>query len=82
MHQGAPSSSSAWPRHASATLVRTDEPLLDRAGDLEPAEMRSLDAIHLAAALVLGPDLGVVLCYDGRLRAAAEAQGIEVSAPG
>jgi predicted nucleic acid-binding protein len=63
-------------------LVRIDEPLLDRAGDLEPPQLRSLDAIHLAAALALGPDLGVLLTYDERLREAASAQGLTVASPG
>lgn len=62
-------------------LVRLDEPLLDRAGDLDPAEMRSLDALHLAAALSLGPDVGVVITYDERLRRAAETQGLAVQSP-
>jgi predicted nucleic acid-binding protein len=63
------------------TLVRVDEPLLDRAADLEPASLRSLDAIHLAAALTVGSDLGVVLTYDTRLAAAATAAGLVVAAP-
>ena len=43
--------------------------------------MRSLDAIHVAAALSLGPDLGEVISYDGRMAEAAKAQGLSVSAP-
>lgn len=62
-------------------LIRLDEPLLDRAGDLEPALLRSLDAVHLAAALSVGPDLGVLLTYDDRLRAAAQDQGLAVESP-
>lgn len=62
-------------------LIRMDEPLLDRAGDLGPAELRSLDAVHLAAALSIGPDLGVLLTYDIRLRDAAAAQGVDVESP-
>lgn len=62
-------------------LIRIDEPLLDRAGDLGPAELRSLDAVHLAAALSIGPDLGVLLTYDIRLRDAAAAQGLDVESP-
>lgn len=62
-------------------LIRTDEPLLDRAGDLPPLGLRSLDAIHLAAALSIGPDLGVLLTYDERLAEAARAQGLRVEAP-
>jgi predicted nucleic acid-binding protein len=62
-------------------LIGIDGPLLDRAGDLQPAGMRSLDAIHLAAALAISPDLGVMFVYDSRLGEAAEACGIEVDAP-
>lgn len=62
-------------------LVRLDEPLLDRAGDLGPAPLRSLDAVHLAAALSIGPDLGVLFTYDERLRGAALAQGLDVESP-
>ena len=62
-------------------LIRVDEPLLDRAGDLEPPDLRSLDAIHLAAALLISADLGVVFCYDPRLRQAAEAYGLDVDSP-
>lgn len=67
---------------AAVHLIRVDEPLLDRAGELGPTELRSLDAIHLAAALSIGADLGVVVTYDSRLREAAIAQGLHVEAPG
>jgi prevent-host-death family protein len=40
-----------------------------------------LDAVHLAAALALGPDLGTMFVYDVRLRQAAEACGLPVGAP-
>jgi predicted nucleic acid-binding protein len=63
-------------------LVELSQTLLDRASDLDPDGLRSLDAIHLAAALSLGPDLGVLIAYDRRLRDAATAQGITVAAPG
>jgi hypothetical protein len=66
---------------AAITLVRLDEPLLDRAGDLEPAELHSLHAIHLAAALSIGPDLGAPITYDDRLREAALKQGLPVESP-
>lgn len=66
---------------ATIHLLRLDEPLLDRAGDLGPAGLRSLDAIHLAAALAMGPDLGVLLTYDARLREAALTQGLDVESP-
>src|SRR5580693_3186657 len=62
-------------------LIRLDEPLLDHAGDLGPTELRSLDALHLAAALSIGPDLGVLVTYDERLREAALSQGLDVESP-
>lgn len=62
-------------------LVRVDEPLLDYAGDLGPPELRSLDAVHLAAALSVGPDLAVLVTYDERLRDAALLQGLDVESP-
>jgi predicted nucleic acid-binding protein len=62
-------------------LIRLDEPLLDRAAELDPREMRSLDAIHLSAALSIGADLGVLVTYDERLGAAARTSGISVASP-
>ena len=62
-------------------LIRRDEPLLDRASELEPLEMRSLDAVHLGAALAIGSDLGVLVTYDRRLGDAARHRGITGSSP-
>jgi len=45
-------------------MLRIDEPLLDQAGDLGPRVIRSLDAIHVAAALSIGADLAVAITYD------------------
>jgi predicted nucleic acid-binding protein len=44
------------------------------------ALVRTLDAIHLAAARRLAPDIDVIT-YDHRLRDAAEALGLTVLAP-
>ncbi len=66
---------------ATLALIRLDEALLDRAGELGPIELRSLDAIHLAAALSLGSDLGTLFTYDTRLRDAAVAYGLSVESP-
>ena len=63
-------------------LLRLDDELLDRAGDLEPPTLRSLDGIHLGAALAIGADLGVFVTYDGRLGEAARGLGLEVQSPG
>ncbi len=55
--------------------------LLDEAADLPAEQLRSLDAIHLAAAARLGPGLQALVCYDVRLRAAAESLGLPTAAP-
>ena len=62
-------------------LLRIDEPLLDRAGDLGPSVLRSFDAIHVAAALSIGVELEVAVTYDERQRTAFENAGIAVVAP-
>lgn len=73
--------------HARRQLARIDQinldvQLLDAAATLAPgAVLRSLDAIHLAAALSMGSELRALLTYDGRLGIAAEAIGIEVDGP-
>jgi uncharacterized protein len=63
------------------TLVPLDEPILQAAAELEPAELHSLDALHLATVVSLGEDLERLFCYDGRLKDAAQSLGIEVSQP-
>lgn len=66
---------------ASIHLIRLDDELLDRAAELEPPSMRSLDAIHLAAAVGLGSDLAAVVTYDARMSSAAQALGLPVIGP-
>ncbi len=53
----------------------------EAAGTLEPASLRSLEALHLAAALDLGDELEAILTYDERLAAAAMSNGVEVVTP-
>jgi predicted nucleic acid-binding protein len=66
----------------AVTLLPIDAPTLAAASDLDPAELRSLDAIHLASALSIGEDLARFYCYDARLADAARALGVEVFQPG
>lgn len=63
------------------TLVSIDTPILDRAAELDPAVLRTLDAIHLATALTLGSDLDALVTYDSRMAEAARTLGLPVSAP-
>jgi uncharacterized protein len=62
-------------------LLAMDDAVLDRATSLEPAGLRSLDALHLATALSIGDDLGVFVCYDRCLAEAADRHGLEVASP-
>jgi hypothetical protein len=61
--------------------VELDEEVRRRAAALAPAELGTLDAIHLATALTLGDDLGALCAYDTRLLDAAAATGVDVVAP-
>lgn len=48
---------------------------------MQPADLRSLDAIHLATARQLGATLQRVVTYDVRMADAARAIGWSVSSP-
>ena len=72
---------------ARALLLEMDwfdltEGILAEAGELDPPLLRTLDAIHLAAALSLGGACDGVVTYDVRLQEAARAAGLQVLAPG
>jgi predicted nucleic acid-binding protein len=63
-------------------LIEIGPAILNAAARLDPRRLRSLDAIHLATVLSLGEHLGGISTYDSRLAEAAEANGVEVLAPG
>jgi predicted nucleic acid-binding protein len=63
------------------TLLALDQPIIEIAGELKPAELRSLDALHLATILSLGDDIERVYCYDARLTSAARTLGMNVAQP-
>jgi len=62
-------------------LIPLTHGLLDSAGRMA-APLRSLDAIHLAAALTLRDDLQAFVAYDKPLLCAAEQAGLPVASPG
>ena len=62
-------------------LLAMDAELCERAGMLDPGILRSLDALHLAAALSFGEELDGVVTYDDRFGEAASAYGVEVICP-
>jgi predicted nucleic acid-binding protein len=66
---------------ARLDLIRISTSILDDAAVLLPADLRSLDAVHLATARRLGQDLGTVITYDERMAEAATHLGHRVVAP-
>jgi len=67
---------------ARVAQLLIDDDVLDRAGALPPPAMRSLDALHVAAAVGLGDRLDGLVTYDVRMSAAARDFGLSVSSPG
>ncbi|WP_346620982.1 type II toxin-antitoxin system VapC family toxin [Blastococcus montanus] len=62
--------------------VPVDDDVLAAAAELPEPGLRSLDALHLASALSLDPDLEAFVAYDARLTAAAADAGLTVARPG
>jgi len=62
-------------------LVTLSTAVFERAATLEPDVVRSLDALHLAAALELADDLEGMVTYDRRLAEGCRALGILVVRP-
>jgi uncharacterized protein len=72
-------------RQASLLLTRLQfveisTALLDAAAVLPPPELRTIDAIHLAAAMT-APELRALVTYDRRLADAAADAGVVVVSP-
>lgn len=62
--------------------VNLDADLLDRAAAVAPGTiLRSLDAVHVASAQLVGGDLRAVVTYDHRMTDIAVAVGLSVAAP-
>lgn len=66
---------------ADLELTRVNDRVLGDAAVLEPAELRTLDAIHLATARRFGAELGQLVTYDDRMLAVAARLGIRTAAP-
>ena len=66
---------------ARLDLHRINDRILVDAGALKPIELRTLDALHLATAQRLGPELTEIVTYDGRMAAAAAQLGLRTTIP-
>lgn len=63
-------------------LVPLDRSVQDLASDIADPLLRTLDALHLASAVLLTDHLTAFVAYDHRLAGAAQAEGLVVAAPG
>jgi uncharacterized protein len=64
------------------TIVTLPTSTFERAAEIEPVRLRSLDSLHLAAALELGDELDGIVTFDDRLADAARSYGVNVVSPG
>jgi hypothetical protein len=62
-------------------LVPLDRALLVRAGSFSESYLRTLDAIHVASALSLTPELDALVTYDERQLEVAGVAGLPVLRP-
>jgi predicted nucleic acid-binding protein len=63
------------------SFVELDADLAQIAGVTGGNALRALDAIHVASALRLGPELDSFVTYDERQAEAARSAGLEVMSP-
>ena len=62
-------------------FISIDDDIVDAAMNEPDRMLRSLDAIHLATARVLGADLTGLATYDDRLAEAGRDAGFEIVSP-
>ncbi len=65
----------------SVETLELDAAIATTAGSIAPPALRALDAIHLASAALLMPELDAFVTYDDRLAEAARALGLPVIRP-
>jgi uncharacterized protein len=66
---------------SDVVTIPISDAVVENASRLPDPLLRSLEAIHLATALLIREDVETLLTYDERLARAARAHGIEVAAP-
>ena len=63
------------------SVIAIDDDIVEGAMNEPDRGLRSLDAIHLATARLLGEDLDAIVSYDDRLLKAATEAGLPVAFP-
>lgn len=66
---------------ALLAFVELDADLARVAAATGGADLRSLDAIHIASAVRLGPELAGFVTYDARQASAARSMNLDVLSP-
>lgn len=66
---------------ARIALLHVEDDILESAAELESADLRSLDAIHIATALSIKEELTGVVTYDERFSSAAKRMGLSIFTP-
>ncbi len=65
----------------AVNLIALDEPIRRHSRRIGQSVLRAADAIHLATAASLGPDLGVIFAYDRRVLDGALLEGLRAWGP-
>lgn len=63
------------------TQIEVSDAVLESASRFPDPMLRSLDAIHLATALLIRDDIDLLLSYDDRMVTAASTHGLRTAAP-
>lgn len=79
---GGPAYTEALSVVADLDLVPLDRAVQDLACAIGEPPLRTLDALHLASAVLLRDELTALVAYDARLIDAARVAGLVVAAPG
>jgi len=66
----------------TAFSIAIDDEIVDGAVSEPDRRLRSLDAVHLATARILAPELEALVSYDDRLVKAATDAGLATVSPG
>ena len=76
-----PTAAALAPRVLAGVRLLAIDPIVPLASTIGGGSLRSLDAIHLATAVGIAHQIGVVITYDQRMLAEALALGLTAIAP-